>query len=52
MVRLGFAKCAKKELPGHTTSAAAQACPKFTPLSAELVEVREAWLSKKSGAPA
>lgn len=48
MVRLGFAACARKKLTGHTVSAEAQACERFTALDAKAVAVRREWLDKQS----
>ena len=47
MFRLGFAQCKKKALPGHTTSALAAICDKFTQLEQSKVQERTVWLKKQ-----
>lgn len=46
MARLGFARCLKKKLAGHTTSEHAAACERFTPIDAKAVLERKAWLKR------
>lgn len=47
MARMGFAPCLIKHLPGHTTSAHARQCDRFTPASAEVAQQRAEWLAKQ-----
>ncbi|MDR3004077.1 MAG: hypothetical protein LBV14_07560 [Acidovorax sp.] len=52
MARLGFARCLKKKLSGHTTSAEAVACPRFAAADAGAATARREWLDKQNGARA
>lgn len=47
MLRLGFAQCKKKPLPGYTTSAHAAACAKHHALPEETTQGRVTWLAKQ-----
>lgn len=47
MARLGFARCLKKKLPGHTVSSEAVACEKLAPIGKEIEASRRAWLEKQ-----
>lgn len=47
LFRLGFAQCKKKALPGHTTSAKAEGCGKFTALEPTKAQERTVWLKKQ-----
>lgn len=49
MARLGFARCMKKKLPGHTTSAEAAACERFAAVDAGAAKARVEWLAKQEG---
>lgn len=49
MARLGFARCLRKKLPGHTTSADAAACDRFTAVDAGAGKARVEWLAKQIG---
>ncbi len=49
MARLGFARCLKKKLPGHTTSADASACERFSAVDAGAVQTRKEWIAKQEG---
>ncbi|WP_312589004.1 hypothetical protein [Comamonas terrigena] len=49
MARLGFARCLKKKLPGHTTSADASACERFAAADAGAVQTRKEWIAKQEG---
>ena len=46
LARMGFAQCAKKALPGHTVSAEAPVCLKFSMLDDAKVAARRVWLEK------
>lgn len=47
MKRLGFARCDKKPLPGHTISALAKPCGQFAQLEADKVLARVTWLKQQ-----
>ncbi len=49
MARLGYARCLKKKLPGHTTSADAAACERFVAADAGAVQARKEWIAKQEG---
>lgn len=49
MARLGYARCLKKKLPGHTTSADAAACGRFAAVDAGAAKARVEWLAKQEG---
>jgi hypothetical protein len=49
MARLGYARCLKKKLPGHTTSAEAAACERFAAVDAGAAKARIEWLAKQEG---
>lgn len=47
MARLGFARCMKKALPGHTVSASAAVCVKFASTDEKTEQSRRDWLAKQ-----
>ncbi len=49
MARLGFARCLKKKLPGHATSADAAASERFAAVDAGAAKARVEWLAKHEG---
>lgn len=49
MARLGYARCLKKKLLGHTTSADAAACERFAAADAGAVQARKEWVVKQEG---
>ena len=49
IARMGFARCTKKTLPGHTVSADAPVCPRFAAVDAGAAESRREWLAKQNG---
>lgn len=49
MARLGYARCLKKKLPGHTTSSDAAACDRFAAVGAGAVKARIEWIAKQEG---
>lgn len=47
MLRVGFARCMKKALPGHTVSASAAVCVKFATADEQTEQSRRDWLAKR-----
>lgn len=47
MASLGFARCMKKALPGHTVSACAAVCTKFAATDEKTEQGRRVWLAKR-----